>query len=427
MRETDKATTLPIHGTIAPGFEAVQAEFVRNFTRRGEVGAACIIYHQDHKVVDLWGGYRDEQTHAPWEEDTMVIVYSTTEGIVALTMALAHLRGLFDYDVPVAMYWPEFAQQGKEQITVRQLLSHQVGLSVIDEPVTVNLMADPDALAAILARQKPVWEPGKRQGYHVFSLGWYASELLRRVDPQHRTLGQFFQDEQAKPLDLEFYIGVPASVSTSRIATPMEEGGFQRVFMIPPELLLSMLNPGSITMRTLRNPKVNSNLVFNSPEYRAVEFPSAGGIGQASSIARAYSVFANGGHELGLTSETLATLKAPALSPADGRKDLVLHTNISFSVGFLKPFSGFRFGSNEKAFGTAGSGGSFGFADPDAQVGYAYVMNKQMRSVATENSAGISPLLYFLSYLRSASSARWPRVRWRCPPNRTTTLALSRG
>ncbi len=370
-------TTVPFQGTVAPGFEAVQAEFVRNFTQRGELGAACAIYYQGQQVVDLWGGYRDERTRAPWEEDTLVIVYSTTKGLAALAMAVAHSRGLFDYEAPVVTYWPEFAKPGKAHITIRQLLAHQAGLCVIDEPLNLKILADPDALSAVLARQKPAWEPGTRWGYHAFSLGWYESELLRRVDPHHRTLGQFFQDEVAKPLGLEFYIGVPASVLASRIATPMEKGGLQRMFMAPPGLLLSLLNPRSITMRTFRNPQVSSNLVFNSPEYRAIEFPSAGGIGRACSIAKAYSVFATGGHELGITSETLDALTATARLPTGGPRDVVLHTDTSFSLGFLKPFPGFRFGSSEKAFGMAGSGGSFGFADPDAHVGYAYVMNKQ--------------------------------------------------
>ncbi len=260
---------------------------------------------------------------------------------------------------------------------MRQLLSHQAGLSVIDEPLTLKLLADPEALAAILARQKPVWEPGARQGYHAFSMGLYASALLRRVDPRHRTLGQFFQDELAQPLGLEFYIGVPASVAASRIATPTEKGGLQKLLMLPPGLALSLFTPRSLTMRTFRNPHVRSNLVFNSPEYRAIEFPSAGGIGRADSIAKAYSVFATGGHELGITAETLAALSAPAIEPTGGQQDMVLHTATSFSLGFLKPWAGLRFGSSEKAFGMAGSGGSFGFADPDARVGYAYVMNRQ--------------------------------------------------
>jgi CubicO group peptidase (beta-lactamase class C family) len=189
-----------LHGEVAPGFEDVETQFKKNFTERGELGAACAIYRRGKKVVDLWGGYRDEKTLAPWEEDTLALIFSMTKGMAAMAVAVAHSRGLLDYDEKVARYWPEFAQQGKESITVRQLLSHQAGLSAIDEPLDLETIADPDALAKILARQKPAWEPGTRHGYHCWNLGWYQSELIRRVDPQHRSLGQFFQDEIARPL-----------------------------------------------------------------------------------------------------------------------------------------------------------------------------------------------------------------------------------
>ena len=141
-----------LQGEVAPGFEEVASELEKNFAQRGEVGAACAVYHEGRKVVDLWGGYRDRETLSSWEEDTLVLVFSATKGISALTMALAHSRGLVDYDERVATYWPEFAQNGKENITLRQLLSHQVGLCAIDEPLDAQVLADLDAVASILAR-----------------------------------------------------------------------------------------------------------------------------------------------------------------------------------------------------------------------------------------------------------------------------------
>lgn len=198
-----------IHGEVAPGFEDVRVEFERNFAERGELGAACAVYHRGDKVVDLWGGIRDHRTGAPWEEDTMVLVFSTTKGMAGLATAVAHSRGLLDHDERVATYWPEFAQKGKGHITVRQLLSHQAGLAAIDEPIDVKKLADLDRMAEILARQAPAWEPGTRHGYHAFSLGWYENELIRRVDPGHRSLGQFFHQEIARPLGLEFYTACP--------------------------------------------------------------------------------------------------------------------------------------------------------------------------------------------------------------------------
>ena len=189
-----------VEGHVSRGFEAVREAFAENFARRRELGGACCAYHHGEKVVDLWGGIRNKQTGEPWEQDTMVLVHSATKGLAAMTLALAHSRGWLDYEERVATYWPEFAQQGKEKITVRQLLAHQAGLFAFDEPVDRSVVADLDRLAVVLARQKPAWEPGTRQAYHAITLGFYEGELLRRVDPQHRSLGQFFQDEIATPL-----------------------------------------------------------------------------------------------------------------------------------------------------------------------------------------------------------------------------------
>ena len=206
-------------GTRQRGFEAVREAFADNFARRGELGGACCVYHRGEKVVDLWGGIRNKQTGEPWEQDTMVIVYSATKGLAAMTLAIAHSRGWLDYEERVATYWPEFAQHGKERITVRQLLAHQAGLFALDEPVDRSVVADLDRLAVVLARQKPAWEPGTRQAYHAITLGFYEGELLRRVDPRHRSLGQFFQDEIASPLGLDVYIRLPEDIPNSRLAT----------------------------------------------------------------------------------------------------------------------------------------------------------------------------------------------------------------
>ena len=206
---TMKADKVAIDGTVVPGWERVRQAFIENFERRGEVGAACAIYRDGEKVVDLWGGVRDRATGAPWQQDTMVLVFSTTKGMAALVMALAHSRGWLDYEERVATYWPEFAQAGKEGITVRQLLAHQAGLFGFDERVDRAVIADLDRLAGIMARQHPAWPAGERQAYHAISLGFYEGEIIRRVDPRHRTLGEVFADEIAAPLGLDFYIRLP--------------------------------------------------------------------------------------------------------------------------------------------------------------------------------------------------------------------------
>ena len=185
------------HGWVTPGFEDVAAEFDRNFLERGEIGAAVAAYWRGEKVVDLWGGRRIPTGDAPWSEDTMVVVNSTTKGLAAMTIAVANSRGWIDYDARVAEYWPEFAQNGKDAVTVRQLLSHEAGLVWIDEPLRFDDLRDLDYIAGVLARQKPAWEPGTRHGYHAMTIGLYMQELIRHVDPAHRTLGRFFHEEIA--------------------------------------------------------------------------------------------------------------------------------------------------------------------------------------------------------------------------------------
>src|SRR5215217_9711511 len=199
-----------VEGHVAPGFE-------RNFRRRREVGAACAAYHRGEKVVDLWGGFRDRQRTRRWQEDTMVLVYSTSKGLAAMTMALLHSRGLLDYDERVATYWPEFAQNGKERITVRQLLAHEAGLSAIDERLSSRNLGDHQEVDRILAAQAPAWTPGTRHGYHALSIGWYEAALLRRIDPDGRSLGRFFAEEIAAALGLEFYFGLPGEIPHERV------------------------------------------------------------------------------------------------------------------------------------------------------------------------------------------------------------------
>jgi CubicO group peptidase (beta-lactamase class C family) len=371
--------SLPIEGHIRPGFETVGDAFAENFFRRHELGGACCVYHRGEKVVDLWGGVRNKSTGEPWQEDTMVVVHSATKGLAAMALALAHSRGWLDYEQRVAAYWPEFAQNGKQAVTVRQLLAHQAGLFALDEPVARSVVADLDRLAVVLARQKPAWVPGTRQAYHGITIGYYENELLRRVDPQHRSLGEFFQDEIATPLGLDFYIRLPESIPESRLATIARPG------------LLAILRGFGLRMTLLalnRRSNINRSLVGSELPYdktriysRNLEVPAGGGVGTARAIARAYSAFATGGRELGLRPETLHLLSAPAIPATRGFYDECMKGDIRFSLGFMKPSAVWPFGS-EGSFGSPGSGGSLGFADPAAGIGYGYV-TCQMGTVLT--------------------------------------------
>jgi CubicO group peptidase (beta-lactamase class C family) len=362
-------------GFVKPGFERVRQAFVDNFTRRNELGAACCMYYQGEKVVDLWGGVRNKATDEPWEEDTMVFVASTTKGLSGLAMALAHSRGLLDYEERVSTYWPEFSQQGKGKVTVRQLLSHQAGLLALDAPIDKSVVADLDRLAVALAQQKPAWEPGTRQAYHGVSLGFYEGELLRRVDPQHRSLGQFFQEEIASPLELDFYIRLPDEIPNSRLATIQRSSPGLGFFRSNPRFALAFMNPLSLTFRAFwKNPGMAIPFDAERIYARNIEVPSIGGVGTARAIAKAYCVFASGGREVGLREVTLQKLMAPAVPPRNGFFDECLKIEWPLSLGFMKPCPAYPIGS-PSAFGTPGSGGSFGFGDPQIRAGYAYVTN----------------------------------------------------
>jgi len=373
-----KHSDVRIEGQVSAGFEAVRNAFAENFVRRYELGGACCVYHRGEKVVDLWGGVRDRGTGGPWEEDTMVVVYSTTKGLAAMTMAIAHSRGWLDYEERVSTYWPEFAQEGKAGITVRQLLAHQAGLFAFDEQADRSLIADPDRLAVVLARQKPAWEPGTRQGYHAITLGYYQSEILRRVDPRHRTLGQFFQDEVATPLGIDFYIRLPESIPDSRLARIVSPSLVARLTGFPFRLALATLRPRANIVRAL----AGSQLCHDRQRIyaRNFEVPSGGGVGTARAIARAYSEFATGGRELKLRTETLAALTAPAVPPTRGFYDECMLAEVQFSLGFMKSSPSWPMG-NEGSFGFPGAGGSLGFADPKAGIGYAYVTNRMGTSL----------------------------------------------
>ncbi|SPM43034.1 carboxylesterase [Mycobacterium numidiamassiliense] len=369
-----------IGGDVDEGYGKVADAFRRNLGSGQEVGAAIAVYRDGRKVVDLWGGYRNGITQAPWQQDTLVNVFSTTKGIASLAVAVAASRGHLSYDAKVADYWPEFAQAGKGAITVRQLLAHQAGLPVVSPTLTLEELADPAKMSAKLAAQVPAWTPGTRHGYHGITLGWYEGELIRRTDPAGRSLGRFFADEIAGPLGLDLHIGLPPSVDRDRIAH-LHAWPFAKLLLhlntMPRGFVLGLFNPFALTRGSLAFAKgYNSVADFNRDELRVVEMPAVNGTGTARAIAKLYGSAATGSPELGLSASTLDGLKTPAQSPTKGLRDKVLHVDSNFTLGFNKPSPICLFGSSINAFGTPGAGGSFGFADPDTGIGYGYVMNK---------------------------------------------------
>ena len=371
-----------IDGGADEGYGKVADAFRANFAARREIGAAVAVYRNGVKVVDMWGGYRDGHTKLPWESDTVVNLFSTTKGIAALAVAHAVAKGLLSYDALVADYWPEFGSNGKDAVTVRQLLAHQAGLCALTPVPTLDDVADPAGrLAPILAAQAPAWAPGTRHGYHAITIGWYESELIRRTDPAGRTLGRYLAEELTGPLGLDVHIGLPSTVSRDRIAHIHNWKRLETLLHLnamPPGFLMMALNPVGLAARATAVPSDVDAYAgdYNREDVRTVEIPSANGTGTARAIAQLYGAAAVGGTEIGINPSTFKQLTAPPQDPSGGCRDKVLNIETQYALGFCKPFPGFHFGSSVRAFGTPGFGGSFGFADPDTGIGFAYVMNR---------------------------------------------------
>jgi CubicO group peptidase (beta-lactamase class C family) len=367
-----------ISGEADEGFGKVADEFRRNFERRGDVGAALAVFRDGRSVVDLWGGVRTSRRRLPWARDTMVPVFSTTKGVSALVMASLRSKGVLDWDERVAHYWPEFAAAGKQDVTVRQLLAHEAGLAVLDTSLRLSQLTDLDAVADVLAAQHPAWEPGTSHGYHAVSLGLYQNELARRVDPQRRTIGRILAEDDAAPLGLSLYIGLPEDVDLDLVAE-LDRIGLRGLLRqlpgVPWALARQLANKRSPVSRSLANPALARPERWTQRHVLTPELPSSNGVGTARSIAALYSAAASGSPKLPIDEVTLKEIAEPVAEPPVA--DLLLLARRAFALGFSRPVPGHWFGSaGGHAFGTPGLGGSFGFADPDARLGYAYTPNR---------------------------------------------------
>ncbi|MEU2042964.1 serine hydrolase domain-containing protein [Nocardia niwae] len=368
-----------VHGDVASGFGPVADAFRRNFQQHGEIGAAVAVYAGERPVVDLWAGFRDRKRTLPWERDTIVPVFSSTKGMAAFTVAAAVAKGLLDYEQPVAKYWPEFAAHGKDTITVRQLIDHQAGLSGLSEIVRLPQIADLDGLAPVLAAQKPAWRPGTRHGYHAITLGLYQGELLRRVDPNRRTLGRIFAEDIAAPLGVDFFIGLPAEQSMDRIATLSATQGLDVLRYerdVPLRIGAEIYAKRGLSYAALTNPRCGAPARATRREFLEVELPGSNGVGNARALAKVYGAAAGRTGALPIDDVLLDRLAAAETADDVPADDLVLHTKSRYHLGFRKSRGTFRFGSDKRAYGTTGLGGSFGFADPATGLGFGYTMNR---------------------------------------------------
>jgi CubicO group peptidase (beta-lactamase class C family) len=369
-----------IGGWVDTDFEPVLDAFADNFDTRGEVGAAVCVYVDGRPVVDLWGGAADATSGRPWAPDSVVLVYSSTKGVTSVCANLLIERGLLDPAARVADYWPEFAAGGKGAITVAQLMSHQAGLPLVEGDFTLAETLAWEPMVSALAAQEPIWPPGTRHGYHMRTFGWLVGELVRRIDG--RTIGTFWREEIAEPLGLDFWIGLPEEIEprVARVVPPKDDLG----------ALLQKFGADLLLARVFSNPSglFGYNDMWNSRELHAAELPSSNGIGDARSLARMYAACI--GEVDGVRVLQDSTVAAATVEQACG-KDEVLMVRSCFGLGFMLGNS-FGAANSATAFGHAGAGGSLAFADPDARLGFGYVMN-DLRFDMTEGDPRSSELV----------------------------------
>lgn len=360
-----------IHGECDARFAKLREVFQKSFDEDRETGASVAVVLDGRPVVDLWAGHADAARTRAWERDTIVNLYSTTKGLTALCAHLLVDRGRLDLDAPVARCWPEFAQAGKREIPVRQLLCHQAGLPGLRRKVEVEDLYDWKRMTGWLAAEEPWWKPGSMHGYHALTFGWLVGEVVKRL--AGASLGAFFRDEVAKPLGLDLHIGLAAE-HDARVAE-----------LIPISLAAQRASPlfanrDSLAAKVFSNPTIRPKQT-RTRDWRAAEIPAANGHGNARALARLYGALARGGQLDGVRVIREAALAEAAREHAAG-PDAVLVFPMHWGGGFIVNGHRVIYGPNARSFGHSGYGGSFGFADPDARLGMGYAMNRMGNAVA---------------------------------------------
>ena len=358
--------SIKINGFCDEQFERVKNAFVRNFKSDLEVGASFAATINGKFVIDMWAGHADAAKTSSWEQDTIVNVYSTTKVMTVLCTLMLVDRGLLDLDAPVAKYWPEFAQAGKEKLPVRYLFSHTAGLPGFDEKIPVEALYDWDRIINLLAAQKPWWKPGTKSGYHAITHGYLLGELIRRITG--KTVGTFFREEVTNPLNADFHIGLPEELD-SRVGE-----------LIPPEMpdlekVAEQFNfDVTMAIKTLSNPPLTAEL-SRTRAWRGAEIPAANGHGNARSVARIISALACGGEVDNVRLLSLETIEKSIEEQSYG-PDLVLILPIRFGLGWGLTSKEMPIGPNPRTFYWGGWGGSLAVVDLDAKLSFSYVMNK---------------------------------------------------
>jgi CubicO group peptidase (beta-lactamase class C family) len=358
--------------SVAPGWEPVRDAFLANLASGQDRGAGVAVMHRGRLVVDLMGGHRDKHGDVPYGPDALQVVFSTTKGVTALAVAMCVERGLLDYGERVAAYWPEFAANGKGNITVAELMGHRAGLYTVDGPISLEEALDWDTVTSRLAATAPHFEPGSTHGYHALTYGWLAGELVRRASGM--PIGEFVRRNIAGPLGVEFWIGLPAE-HDHRVAHLMTHP----LPVFPPEIARFMLDhsgPGSLGEKALSLNGAFGQGAFNRPEVRAAQIPGANGIGNARALATIYAATIGEVNGVRLISEETRQLAATSVTP-EGEPDVILGHPTVFGKGYMLDSTRNNYGG-PGGFGHDGAGGSVACAVPSRGLAVSYVMNTMM-------------------------------------------------
>lgn len=367
-----------IAGDCRPEFRPVRDLFWRNVKAGREVGAALSIYVDGEVAVDLWGGWTSARRHRAWQHDTLATIYSCTKGLAALCVLRLVDQGRLALDAPVATYWPAFAQQGKHDITLRQILAHRAGLPAIRAALPEAALRDATIIERHLETTRPWWQPGSAHGYHALTIGWLLGRLVRAASG--KTLGNYFADEIAGPLGLDIHIGLP-STEADRLSSP----AFSRALLAPhadaAKLAWGILRdgPAAMTIKAFANPRhLGVHAARVSHDWHQNEQPAANGMATARDLAKLYAILARGG-----SSDSGYQVLSPATLPLcwdeqSAGQDRILKRPTRFSHGFMlgQPDPLASFGPGPRNFGHTGLGGTLTIADPDHKVGFGYVTNR---------------------------------------------------
>jgi CubicO group peptidase (beta-lactamase class C family) len=369
----------PIHGECDPRFSRVREIFEANIAEGTDLGAAVSFTVDGESVVDLWGGHQDFEHTREWERDTLVNVYSTTKGMTAICAHQLVEAGKLDLDAPVAQYWPEFAAAGKATLPVRYLLSHQAGLPAVEKPLPEEVLYDWTAMTAALAEQKPWWEPGTQHGYHAVTFGFLVGELIRRISGQ--SVGAYFKQHVADPLGADFYIGLPEALDArvtdlhGSIAAKVDDEAASKIPKPLRDFMQSLTDPTTMTGAAFNNPRMRPGQQ-NDRAWRAAEIPAANGHCTARALSRIYGALARGGEVDGVRILEAASIERAIEEQVNGPDAILGGLPMRFGLGFMLRSPIMPLSPSQRTFGHPGAGGSIGFADPDAKVGFGYTLNK---------------------------------------------------